>query len=68
MDLVDYFLSHSTDGKRMSLEDFIYFSGLRRAECKATNGQYSLTFSFLHKFFGTGTSVCPSWTCGLIIH
>jgi len=55
-DLVEYMLSHSTNGKTMSLEDFCYFSGLRRAECKASNGEYSLTYSFFHKFFGSGNA------------
>jgi hypothetical protein len=52
-DLVDKFLSHASNGKSLSLEDIVYYSGLRRAECKRTNGQYSMTWSFLHQFFGT---------------
>lgn len=51
-DLVDWFLSHASDGKCLSLEDMAYFSGVRRAECKRKNGQYSLAHSFLHEFFG----------------
>ncbi|EAL84804.1 uncharacterized protein AFUA_7G00880 [Aspergillus fumigatus Af293] len=51
-DLVDRFLSHASNGKSLSLDDIVYFSGLRRAECKRTNGQYSMTWSCLHQFFG----------------
>lgn len=54
--LVDHFLGRSTDGKKMSIEDMVYFSGLRRAECKASNGEFSLTYSFFHKFFGSGNA------------
>ncbi|RLM00415.1 hypothetical protein CFD26_108536 [Aspergillus turcosus] len=53
-DLVDKFLSHASNGKSLSLDDIVYYSGLRRAECKRTNGQYSMTWSFLHQFFGSG--------------
>ncbi|KAH6983925.1 Chloroperoxidase [Ilyonectria destructans] len=53
-DLVDRFLAHASNGTSLSLDDIAYFSGLRRAECKRTNGQYSLTWSFLHEFFGSG--------------
>jgi hypothetical protein len=51
-DLVDRFLSHASNDKFLSLDDIVYFSGLRRAESKRSNGQYSMTWSFLHKFFG----------------
>jgi hypothetical protein len=51
-DLVDDFLSHASNGKSLSLGDISYFSALRRSECKRKNGQYSVTWSFLHKFFG----------------
>lgn len=51
-DLVDRFLAQASSGESLSLDDIAYFSGLRRAECKRTNGQYSLTWSFLHEFFG----------------
>ncbi|KAG8903528.1 hypothetical protein FRB99_003159 [Tulasnella sp. 403] len=54
--LVQHFLDASTDGKKLTLADMAYFSGLRRAECKASNGQYSLTYSFVHKFFGSGNA------------
>ena len=50
--IVEHMLSKSTDGKHLSLNDFSYFNGLRRAECKQSNGQYSLSHSFFHKFFG----------------
>ncbi|KAK7230146.1 hypothetical protein V2G26_002316 [Clonostachys chloroleuca] len=53
-DLVDRFLAQASSGESLSLDDIAYFSGLRRAECKRTNGQYSLTWSFLHEFFGSG--------------
>ncbi|RQM06383.1 hypothetical protein DH86_00001194, partial [Scytalidium sp. 3C] len=52
--LVDKYLAHTSDGKHLSLEDITYYSGLRRAECRSTNGQYSLKWSFLHEFFGSG--------------
>ncbi|KAH1854497.1 hypothetical protein KXX55_007713 [Aspergillus fumigatus] len=55
-DLVDRFLSHASNGKSLSLDDIVYFSGLRRAECKRTNGQYSMTWSCLHQFFGSGNN------------
>jgi hypothetical protein len=51
-DLVERFLAQASNGECLSLDDISYHSGLRRAECKRTNGQYSLTYSFLHKFFG----------------
>ncbi|KAL5584245.1 hypothetical protein FOVSG1_013634 [Fusarium oxysporum f. sp. vasinfectum] len=54
--LVDRLLAHASNGSSLSLDDIAYFSGLRRAECKHTNGQYSLTWSFLHEFFG-GTTI-----------
>jgi len=50
--LVDRYLAHASDGKCLSLDDISYYSGLRRAECRRTNGQYSLKWSFLHEFFG----------------
>ncbi len=55
--LVDRFVAHASevgkDGRaKLTLDDFAYYSGLRRAECCATNGEYSLVNSFLHKFFG----------------
>ncbi|KAL3417102.1 deoxyribonuclease -related protein [Phlyctema vagabunda] len=53
-DLVERFLSHASDSKSVSLEDLSYFSGVCRAESTRTNGQSSLTWSFLHKFFGSG--------------
>lgn len=37
-----------------------YFSGLRRAECRAINGQFSLTYSFFHKYFGQFIRFHPS--------
>ncbi|GFG20469.1 conserved hypothetical protein [Aspergillus udagawae] len=55
-DLIDKFLSHASNGKSLSLDDVVYFSGLRRAECRRTNGQYSMTWSFLHQFFGSGNN------------
>ncbi|GFF81311.1 conserved hypothetical protein [Aspergillus lentulus] len=55
-DLVDKFLSHASNGKFLSLNDIVYFSGLRRAECKRSNGQYSMTWSFLHQFSGSGNN------------
>ncbi|KAF4221923.1 hypothetical protein CNMCM8980_006191 [Aspergillus fumigatiaffinis] len=55
-DLVDRFLSHASNDKFLSLDDIVYFSGLRRAESKRSNGQYSMTWSFLHKFFGSGNN------------
>ncbi|KAF7176103.1 hypothetical protein CNMCM7691_001579 [Aspergillus felis] len=55
-DLVDRFLSHASNGKSLSLSDIVYFSGLRRAECRRTNGQYSMTWSFMHQFFGSGNN------------
>ncbi|KAL4777970.1 Cloroperoxidase [Aspergillus varians] len=53
-DLVDRLLAHASNGHSLSLADIAYYSGLRRAECKRSNGQYSLTWSFLHKYFGSG--------------
>jgi hypothetical protein len=53
-DLVDDFLTHSSNGKYLSLGDISYFSSLRRNQCQRTNGQYSVTWSFLHKYFGSG--------------
>ncbi|KAF7116919.1 hypothetical protein CNMCM5793_005549 [Aspergillus hiratsukae] len=53
-DLVDKFLSHALNGKSLSLDDIVYFSGFRRSECRRTNGQYSMTWSFLHQFFRSG--------------
>ncbi|KAF7159628.1 hypothetical protein CNMCM5623_005008 [Aspergillus felis] len=55
-DLVDRFLSHASNGKSLSLSDIVYFSGLHRAECRRTNGQYSMTWSFMHQFFGSGNN------------
>ncbi|KIO33542.1 hypothetical protein M407DRAFT_185850 [Tulasnella calospora MUT 4182] len=55
-ELVDRLLKASSNGTELSLEDWAYFSGLRRAECKASNGQYSMTYSFIHKFFGSGNA------------
>ncbi|KAG8922363.1 hypothetical protein FRC00_007523 [Tulasnella sp. 408] len=56
--LVKRFVEHATDSKknrrRFSLGDMAYYNGLRRAECKASNGEYSMTYSFFHKFFGSG--------------
>lgn len=40
------------DRRRLTTLDLAYYSGLRRHECRKTNGQYSLTRSFIHKFFG----------------
>ena len=51
-DLVERFLAQASNSEFLSIEDITYHSGLRRAECKRNNGQYSLTYSFLHKFFG----------------
>ncbi|OJJ39957.1 hypothetical protein ASPWEDRAFT_169781 [Aspergillus wentii DTO 134E9] len=55
-DLVDRFLAHASNDKSLSCKDISYYSGLRRAECKRANGQYSLTWSFLHEFFGSGNN------------
>ncbi|KAG8944784.1 hypothetical protein FRC04_001522 [Tulasnella sp. 424] len=59
-DLVTRFIQHATDKKnnrpRFSLADMSYYNGLRRAECKASNTQYSLSYSFFHKFFGSGNA------------
>ncbi|GIJ91753.1 hypothetical protein Asppvi_010725 [Aspergillus pseudoviridinutans] len=55
-DLVDRFLSHASNGKSLSLDDIVYFSALRRAECRRNNGQYSMRWSFLHQFFGSGNN------------
>jgi hypothetical protein len=60
IDLVDSLLAHASNGTSLSLNDIAYFSGLRRAECKRTNGQYSLTWSFLHEFFGSGNGALMS--------
>lgn len=51
-DLVEKFLAHSSNGKTLSLGDIATSSGKRRAECKRSNGQYSMTGSFLHEFIG----------------
>jgi hypothetical protein len=59
-DLVERFLAQASNGECLSLDDISYHSGLRRAECKSTNGQYSLTYSFLHKFFGKSSLVILS--------
>ncbi|GAA89064.1 hypothetical protein AKAW_07178 [Aspergillus luchuensis IFO 4308] len=55
-DLINRLLDHASDGKHLSLTDFSYYSGLRRAECKRSNGQYTLSGSFIHKMIGSGTS------------
>ncbi|KAG8978211.1 hypothetical protein FRB90_008558, partial [Tulasnella sp. 427] len=55
-DLVDRLLNAASDGEKLTVADFAYYSGLRRAECKASNGQYSMTYSFVHKFFGSGNA------------
>ncbi|GFF32085.1 LOW QUALITY PROTEIN: conserved hypothetical protein [Aspergillus udagawae] len=52
-DLVEKCLSHASNGKSLSLDDF---SCLRRAECRRTNGQYSMTWGFLYQFFGSGNN------------
>ncbi|KAG8991259.1 hypothetical protein FRB90_001416 [Tulasnella sp. 427] len=56
--LVNRFADHATitkNGRRyFALGDIAYYNGLRRAECKASNGEYSMTYSFFHKFFGSG--------------
>ncbi|KAJ6006824.1 hypothetical protein N7451_004768 [Penicillium sp. IBT 35674x] len=54
--MVDMLLDHAKNGKSLSIDDIAYYSGLRRAKSKRSNGQYSLTWSFLHKFFGSGNS------------
>lgn len=70
--MVDRFLSHASQvfkvtdkdssvkppATKLTVADIAYYSGLRRAECKATNGQYSLSRNFLHEFFG----MYPSYT------
>ncbi|CAI7651127.1 hypothetical protein N7533_002010 [Penicillium manginii] len=53
-DLVENFLAHSSNGKSLTLGDIATFSGKRRAECKRSNGQYSMTGNFLHEFIGSG--------------
>ncbi|KAG8998799.1 hypothetical protein FRB94_006647 [Tulasnella sp. JGI-2019a] len=45
---------------RLTSADLAYHTGMRRAECKATNGEYSLSYSFIHKFFGAGNSALIS--------
>ncbi|KIO33537.1 hypothetical protein M407DRAFT_231607 [Tulasnella calospora MUT 4182] len=56
--LVNRFVEHATHSKnnrrRFSLGDMAYYNGLRRAECRDSNGQYSMVYSFFHKFFGSG--------------
>ncbi|GKZ63241.1 hypothetical protein AnigIFM49718_011310 [Aspergillus niger] len=54
--LINRLLDHASDGNHLSLTDFSYYSGLRRAECKRNNGQYTLSGSFIHKMIGSGTS------------
>ncbi|KAJ5528274.1 hypothetical protein N7513_012433 [Penicillium frequentans] len=54
--MVDMLLDHAKNGKSLAVNDIAYYSGLRRAKSKRSNGQYSLTWSFLHKFFGSGNS------------
>ncbi|KAL3248986.1 hypothetical protein ABHI18_011823 [Aspergillus niger] len=54
--LINRLLDHASDGKHLSLTDFSYYSGLRRAECKRSNGQYTLSGSLIHKMIGSGTS------------
>lgn len=51
-DLVEKFLAHSSNGKSLSLGEIAAFSGKRRAECKRSNGQYSMAGNFLHEFIG----------------
>jgi len=48
---IDLFLARASDGKHVSVTDLTYQSSIRRHECRATNGQYSLN-SFSEKFFG----------------
>lgn len=52
LSLVESFMSYSSNGKTLSIKDLATYSGDRRAACKQANGQYSLTYSFRHKFFG----------------
>ncbi|KAG9027067.1 hypothetical protein FRB95_008168 [Tulasnella sp. JGI-2019a] len=59
--LIDQFLSRSSDGKHLSLTDMAYEAGVRRKECSLTNGQYSLTGSLSHRFFGDGNAAFM-WT------
>ncbi|KAJ5622995.1 hypothetical protein N7490_011600 [Penicillium lividum] len=55
-DLVERFLAYASSGEFLSLDDIVSYSGIRRAECKRINGQYSLKWSYLHEFFGSGKS------------
>ncbi|KAG8929956.1 hypothetical protein FRC02_004842 [Tulasnella sp. 418] len=55
-DLVDRLLACSTDGQTMTKDDWAYFSGIRRRECQDNNSEYSMAYSFLHKFFSSGNS------------
>ncbi|KAL2851639.1 hypothetical protein BJX68DRAFT_254671 [Aspergillus pseudodeflectus] len=52
-DLVERLLAHASKGHSLSLADIAYYSGLRRAESKHSNGDYSLAHSFRHKL-GSG--------------
>ncbi|KAJ6031535.1 hypothetical protein N7540_002267 [Penicillium herquei] len=53
-DLVERFLSYSSNGESLSIGDISNASGNRRGECKRSNGQYSMTGNFLHDFIGSG--------------
>ncbi|KAL2843735.1 Cloroperoxidase [Aspergillus pseudoustus] len=53
-ELVDKFLAHASNGHSLSLVDLAYYSGLRRVESKCSNGEHSLSYSFKHKYFGSG--------------
>ncbi|KAJ6103508.1 hypothetical protein N7486_005935 [Penicillium sp. IBT 16267x] len=53
--MVEMLLDHATNNEFLSINDLVYYSGLRRAKSKRSNGQYSLTWSFLHKYLGSGS-------------
>jgi hypothetical protein len=60
--LIDRFLSRASDGKHLSLSDMAYEAGIRRAECRLTNGQYQM--NFFHSFFGDGNAAFMNTTFG----
>ncbi|CEL00402.1 hypothetical protein ASPCAL00005 [Aspergillus calidoustus] len=63
-DLVERLLAHASNGHSLSLADIAYYSGLRRAESKHSNGEYSLAHSFRHKYFGSGNGALISAVFG----
>jgi len=48
---IDLFLARASDRKHLSISDIAYHASVRRAECRATNGQFAMD-DMTKKFFG----------------